>query len=211
MLWFLRSPAVGMKPGGMELQPSHLIQLHSSCCISSHSPTWRKRLPAYARNLSQMFFEAHLLLSVLSIATSQLNEAILAHWIWNLPVMAHNQQWETVSTTGCALFPQQKKSACIQDLGQIGVCEGTHIFWQSFCIFKLFFVVFLFVLFFFPKLIFFFYFNNLGEGWFFSSFFPQWAECVMSLLHLLHCKGKCKYEKINKKWILNPHFWSYSK
>ena len=34
--WFLCSPAVGMKPGGMELQPSRLpVQLHSSCCISS--------------------------------------------------------------------------------------------------------------------------------------------------------------------------------
>lgn len=33
---FLCSPAVGMKPGRMELQPSHLlIQLHSSCYISS--------------------------------------------------------------------------------------------------------------------------------------------------------------------------------
>lgn len=33
---FLCSPAMGMKPGGMELQPSHLlIQLHLSCCISS--------------------------------------------------------------------------------------------------------------------------------------------------------------------------------
>lgn len=38
-----------------------------------HSPTCRKRLPAYARNLSQMFFAAHLHLSVLSIATLQLN------------------------------------------------------------------------------------------------------------------------------------------
>lgn len=33
---FLYSPGMGMKPGGMELQPPHLlIQLHSSCCISS--------------------------------------------------------------------------------------------------------------------------------------------------------------------------------
>lgn len=88
---------------------SLLIELLELPHFFSCSSTCRERLLAHARNLSQMFFEAHLHLCALSISNLAIkwSDIFLTEYE-TCPSMFGGRHSETASPTHCVLCPQQK-------------------------------------------------------------------------------------------------------